>query len=79
MGIALKVFAIYMIFFSATLWWDRKRGRKKSRGPAIFVPIAAVVIIVVLSVVKVWIIYKILLLLLMVGVAGLTYWHFRSG
>ena len=81
MGIALKVFAVYMVIFLLIFWRDRKKGKGKTRGHAAYwVPIGAVVVIVLLSVLKVFIsgAYIIIILLVLLGVVTLTYWHSRK-
>lgn len=77
MGVALKVLAVFVLIFMAVLWWDRVRGHRKNRF-AWFLPILALVVAVFLSVLKIYIIYKIIILIVALGVGGLTYWHFKG-
>ncbi|MCL1917227.1 MAG: hypothetical protein FWG14_02750 [Peptococcaceae bacterium] len=78
MGIALKVFVVYMIVFLLMMWRDHKKG-KKARGRAYYlVPIGALVVIVLLSVLKIFIVYKIIILLVSLVAVTLTYWHYRK-
>ncbi|MCL1792085.1 MAG: hypothetical protein FWG40_12240 [Peptococcaceae bacterium] len=77
MGMALKVVAIFMLVALIVFGWNRMRGRKSTHGMANFLlPVAALVVIVFLSLLKVFIIYKIIILIVAILVGGLTYWHF---
>ncbi|MCL1851520.1 MAG: hypothetical protein FWF88_00605 [Peptococcaceae bacterium] len=79
MGVALKVFAIFMLVFLVVFWWNGFRGKKRTRGMSGFLlPLAALVVVVFLSVLKIFIIYKIIILLVTIVVGGLTYWHFMD-
>jgi hypothetical protein len=79
MGIAIKIFVIYIAIFIVIFWWDHKRGKETNRKLVrYFIPLAGLVALFMLTVVKIFIIYKIIILVVLTIAGGLIYWHFRD-
>ena len=73
-----SIFIFYFFLFLIFFVFSRKKGEKINYKVIFVIPALLAFFIFVLSVVKIYFMYKILLILIGIGLFVLTYWHWGA-
>jgi hypothetical protein len=72
---AIGIFLFYFLIFVFLFLGSRKKGEKFNYKTLLLIPAILALIMVLLSVIKIYFIYKILLIIFAAALFLLTYWH----
>jgi len=74
----MKIFAFYFIVFMLFFLFSKRKGDKINYKTIFFIPAGLALLIFVLSVVKIYFIYKIILLIIAIVMGYLSYWQWGN-